>query len=457
MSGIGIKFPDTEDWWAGTKANWAQTNYTLVKSMTGTHINLLNSVAEQAVINGWSVKMLSSEIHKLDNKLSNSKVKLIARDQIGKLNGMVTQARMESLGLTMYIWATAKDERVRGYKGGHFPNAIPSHALMEGKLCRWSDSTVYSEDGGKTWIPRPSGAVLLHPGLDIMCRCIARNYWEELVGEVDAEIAAKENTANELVGKPQTAPATQPPKAKPKTADPEIRDGWSSKFYEILGKIQMYNNVKETVLIERNMKILRDQGFSDEKDFAKKINNYIKENKSISRFDLDEVLKYWADEPIQKNQFETGTSNGALSADARNAWEKVITGIKADTMKPRERAVYGASYLVYKDAIRNRSTFTISNSSNKSGAFTDNALAVFNKGRSQKNALFREAIGKTADILDHKGHSYMETQIWGSADLRKDVEKIVIGEKDVDYLQQNMVLWNKFKTQMDDAGVKIEI
>jgi hypothetical protein len=64
--------------------------------------------------------------------------------------------------------------------------------MIDGALCRWEDSTVFSQDGGKTWINRPSGAVLLHPGMDYQCRCTAIAYWDELVGEADAKIAEYE-------------------------------------------------------------------------------------------------------------------------------------------------------------------------------------------------------------------------------------------------------------------------
>lgn len=68
---------------------------------------------------------------------------------------------------------------------------------MNGLLCSWNDSAVYSEDGGKTWIDRPYGAVLLHPGDDYQCRCTAIAYWQELVDEADAQIdLLSENVEN---------------------------------------------------------------------------------------------------------------------------------------------------------------------------------------------------------------------------------------------------------------------
>ena len=69
---------------------------------------------------------------------------------------------------------------------------------MDGGLCRWDDSSVYSDDGGKTWKPRPGGAAQLHPGIDLRCRCRALSYWDELVDEVDTKIAEIEKLENLL-------------------------------------------------------------------------------------------------------------------------------------------------------------------------------------------------------------------------------------------------------------------
>ena len=81
---------------------------------------------------------------------------------------------MQDAGLSMYVWDTSGDERVR-----------ESHAVMEGLLCRWDDATVCSYDGGRTWKPRPSGAVLMHPGMDYQCRCCADAWFDELIDEAD--------------------------------------------------------------------------------------------------------------------------------------------------------------------------------------------------------------------------------------------------------------------------------
>lgn len=89
---------------------------------------------------------------------------LIARDQVGKLNGQITQYRQNSIGVTRYIWRTAMDERVRGRPGGMYPNAIPSHWAREGKTYSWNKP--------------PEGG---HPGEAINCRCYAEAILEDVL------------------------------------------------------------------------------------------------------------------------------------------------------------------------------------------------------------------------------------------------------------------------------------
>ncbi|MDR2150115.1 MAG: hypothetical protein LBO67_04740 [Spirochaetaceae bacterium] len=166
---LGVEFPVGEDWWPQARDTWASQNYDNLSDLMKKYIGQVRDFTEKAVTSGLSVKTLSEQIQALDNKFTKSHADFIARDQIGKLNGQITQQRMESVGLRMYIWETSGDERVRGNPIGKYPNARPSHYLMDGRLCRWDKSTVYSQDGGKTWIPPPSGAVLLHPGMDYQC------------------------------------------------------------------------------------------------------------------------------------------------------------------------------------------------------------------------------------------------------------------------------------------------
>lgn len=199
QSGIGVQFQTNAPWWAGTKASWAQNNYSLITSNARNYVSQINTLAEQAVVNGLSVNQLQEQIKKASAGLTDKKCRLLARDQIGKLQGQIAQAQMEEVGLEMYVWETSGDERVRGNPNGKYPQASPSHFLMDGLLCRWDDAGVCSKDGGKTWESRPANAVKLHPGQDIQCRCIALVYMPELLFEVSGERLETTNAVEEIV------------------------------------------------------------------------------------------------------------------------------------------------------------------------------------------------------------------------------------------------------------------
>lgn len=172
--GIHVNPPITAEWWDDMRNSWAADNYTLITSNAKNYVSKINTLTEQAIVNGLSPAKLKEEIMKATEGLSNKHCKLLARDQIGKLNGQITQAQMEEIGLELYVWSTAYDDRVRD-----------SHAVMEGLLCRWDDASVCSYDNGKTWVPRPSDAIDLHPGQDIQCRCIGLAFYPELEAEVE--------------------------------------------------------------------------------------------------------------------------------------------------------------------------------------------------------------------------------------------------------------------------------
>ena len=172
--GIHVNPPITSEWWNSMRDSWAEDNYTLIVSNAKKYVSQINTLTEQAIVNGLSPSKLKEQISKATNSLSDAHCKLLARDQMGKLNGQITQAQMQEVGLDLYVWSTAYDDRVRD-----------SHAVMEGLLCRWDNASVCSYDNGKTWEPRPAGAVDLHPGQDIQCRCNALTFYPELEAEME--------------------------------------------------------------------------------------------------------------------------------------------------------------------------------------------------------------------------------------------------------------------------------
>lgn len=112
-------------------------------------------------------------------KVSDNRAKVLARDQTAKMNTSITKVRQEKLGIEWYVWKTVEDEAVVGKPGGKYPKGTKlhrNHYKMQGKICKWNDPTVYSDDDGKTWKKRTDDMPQNAPGQDIQCRCRAAPY-----------------------------------------------------------------------------------------------------------------------------------------------------------------------------------------------------------------------------------------------------------------------------------------
>ena len=151
-----------------------RNNVNLITSIHTDFMSEIGDVIRESVMEGKRHTDMISMIRERGN-VSESRARLIARDQTAKINSDLTRERHQSMGISMYFWGGAGDERER-----------TSHRLLNGKLCRYDDPTVYSDDGGKTWKSRRSltaydpatkknvHAFIGHPGDDIQCRCFQR-------------------------------------------------------------------------------------------------------------------------------------------------------------------------------------------------------------------------------------------------------------------------------------------
>ena len=139
-----------------------QLNASLIKSVA---TEFKQEIADTIMANVQSGERSTNLITQIKERyhVSQSRAKLIARDQTSKLNGSLVKARSEALGAKTYIWSCVMDERAR-----------EDHKAMNGKLCRFDDRTVYSDDGGKTWKKRKQiGGEEAHPTEAVNCRCAA--------------------------------------------------------------------------------------------------------------------------------------------------------------------------------------------------------------------------------------------------------------------------------------------
>jgi hypothetical protein len=116
-----------------------------------------------------------------------TRAELIARDQCTKLYGDLNGKRQRNSGITLYIWRTMEDERVVGNPSGKYPQGSPQHHkhyLMNGKVCKWSDPTVYADSVRDAlddkWKKRTVDMPKVHPGVEMQDRCYGEAVFEIL-------------------------------------------------------------------------------------------------------------------------------------------------------------------------------------------------------------------------------------------------------------------------------------
>ena len=129
--------------------NWSRNNSLLIKDIPFKTSYQISERTREALIKGTNQEDLTREVFDIMSErtdVSDSRAKLIARDQVSKLNGQLTKERQEDLGVTGYIWRTVGDERVRD-----------SHDENDGEFFTWNSP------------PGETG----HPGEDYQCRCWA--------------------------------------------------------------------------------------------------------------------------------------------------------------------------------------------------------------------------------------------------------------------------------------------
>lgn len=117
-------------------------NIALINSIPQQYLDRVEQAVMASLQAGTLNTSLADDLLKIEGVTKN-RAKLIARDQLGKINSRLSQIRQQSLGITHYFWSTSLDERVRS-----------KHAKWEGDRIAWDN-------------PPPDG----HPGQPAQCRC----------------------------------------------------------------------------------------------------------------------------------------------------------------------------------------------------------------------------------------------------------------------------------------------
>lgn len=145
-SGLGASFVAPEIWKADLAKAFLRENIQLIKNMDQTMISQIEQKLHRGFRAGLRWEEIAKDIEETF-RITKNRAKLIARDQVGKLNGDFTRFRQTGIGVKDYFWRTSRDEKVRD----------PKHTSKEGQKFSWKKA------------PADTG----HPGHDVRCRCWA--------------------------------------------------------------------------------------------------------------------------------------------------------------------------------------------------------------------------------------------------------------------------------------------
>lgn len=182
---------------------WAQENLARIKTLSDQQIQAMNKVVRDAVGKGLNMRDIRKIVEGEKLKYTGWRAELLARDQTGKLNGALTQARSSAAGVTKYIWRGVLDQRER-----------PEHRHLEGAVRPWN-----------------GGGII--PGEEILCRCTSEPELDDIWTKCEQDVYGKQVT-EEVVKPSKVAPkvGTRGTKVLPKKTAEEIAAEKSAKVAE---------------------------------------------------------------------------------------------------------------------------------------------------------------------------------------------------------------------------------
>ncbi len=166
-----------------------ERNVRLVSSIPVQLLDQVESTVREGIAAGTHVDGLRRALEERFS-VAESRAELIARDQIGKLQGQLAEGRARELGVDTYVWRVSGGPRGDG-------RVRPMHLELDGSKQRFSDPPVTNSDGDRN-----------NPGEDFQCRCNA---------EPDAEALL-----DSLLGVEPTEPP-EPAEVTPAPATPSSR------------------------------------------------------------------------------------------------------------------------------------------------------------------------------------------------------------------------------------------
>lgn len=141
-------------------------NVSLVTNMSDDYLNRIENIVYDGIDKGRAPSVIAKGLQSAVG-ISEKRAKVIARDQVAKLNGAIDAERSENLGIKYYRWSTSKDRRVSGNPSGAYPNSkIKCYRIAQQDVGYGVGVFTY-KDGAEY-----AGETKLHPATaHIGCRC----------------------------------------------------------------------------------------------------------------------------------------------------------------------------------------------------------------------------------------------------------------------------------------------
>lgn len=130
---------------------WVDDNVNLISTLPDESLSEMQSIVEEGFLGGKSNRDIVKDIQER-YKVSRSRARFYAVDQMAKLNASIAKQQQTECGVEEYEWSSSRDARVR-----------ERHRELDGTIHRWDDPPVVDERTGRR----------AHPGEDYRCRCVA--------------------------------------------------------------------------------------------------------------------------------------------------------------------------------------------------------------------------------------------------------------------------------------------
>lgn len=153
---------------------WTEENVDLIKTIPKTALGDMQNIVQDGFKTGKTTTSIVREIQRTYG-VEKRHARLIARDQMAKLNADLTKSQQQDAGVEEYVWSTSGDGRVRD-----------RHKALNGKTFSWNDPPVVDVRTGRRG----------HPGQDYQCRCVALPKFN--INTLDLPIAKSGKEAVEL-------------------------------------------------------------------------------------------------------------------------------------------------------------------------------------------------------------------------------------------------------------------